>query len=930
MLRRLLLALACLLVIPISAFEQGAYVNVTRYKVRALNPNTTPAAVGLSVNCTAGVNTVSLIGQSGSAGLIVGDGVVIYGCGPANSMGTPSAPKVTPSLASNLTGTGYTVAAPAGSTTYFYEVVWRDKGQGLTAASTAGSTNKGAAALGPVSVSLSRGSITENTVSITTSSPENLAAGAMIWQAQTNDNTDFGGWYLVKTASTTRNYTYTQGRDLKNGLYDPANSLTRGRVEWFNCNNLALTPPANATQGYIYKYDGTSYALYGVTAPVNPALSGDSTYMQWQDFGSTMMSGIHLPAFVPATAPTLATADSLVTTITNISGNTLTLATAPSTSATGATIRFDNAPNLSAALSDAYNNIGGMLDFPVPRNTYLNCYVLNSPVTTPTNAMVLQEGQICLNDTLTLGSGTQWHGELAVSSGNGAVSCPAFSIACHVPINIVTANPGIVIPAVANVSGVTFAPTGNAYISVFISGGSLPTATFDNDNFEGTSGDYMGIALYAFCPANEAAGFSFHRDLFSSGLPQSDGSTATPLVILKNCGLANFEDIMVVRRGFFVGGNGAGANIVSNYEYSGGIIPLVTLGGNTAGAGISSVALDTMSHALVANLGGSANNGAGLSGVGGPSNGYALVSGNPFSTIILSGGSFLPTQIGQNVSVSEDSSPGTTVYDGTLSPNAYTGSQSVNVMRRHVDLGAAISLFTDPGTPAAPHCRVVTGGPPYSFSAYGGGTATFAYSAIYPNGGWGPTSGLVNCTVNGTSQQATLTVSPSISGAVGYAWYFGFSGHLGNTFGQSISPSVMVPSCSTGCAGFSNAGTAGGGPAGMRGPLIWATQLKTGSESTITECFSSTSPAACGSNIDGFVAIPAESSSVVVDTTAVTAKSEISLTFDTTQGPNLGVTCNTVPQQPYISARTAGRSFTISVPNSFSKNPACIGFHLKN
>jgi hypothetical protein len=104
----------------------------------------------------------------------------------------------------------------------------------------------------------------------------------------------------------------------------------------------------------------------------------------------------------------------------------------------------------------------------------------------------------------------------------------------------------------------------------------------------------------------------------------------------------------------------------------------------------------------------------------------------------------------------------------------------------------------------------------------------------------------------------------------------------------------------------------------------------TSSEKTETQCFSSASPAACGANIDGFVTIAAGSRSVVVATTSVTAKSEISLTFDTTQGPNLSVTCNITPQQPYVSARTPSNSFTISVPSNFSTNPGCVGFHIKN
>jgi hypothetical protein len=58
--------------------------------------------------------------------------------------------------------------------------------------------------------------------------------------------------------------------------------------------------------------------------------------------------------------------------------------------------------------------------------------------------------------------------------------------------------------------------------------------------------------------------------------------------------------------------------------------------------------------------------------------------------------------------------------------------------------------------------------------------------------------------------------------------------------------------------------------------------------------------------------------------------SNIQLTFDTTKGSQLGVTCNTTPQQPYVSGNVPGTSFTISVPANFKTNPGCIGYHIKN
>jgi hypothetical protein len=99
---------------------------------------------------------------------------------------------------------------------------------------------------------------------------------------------------------------------------------------------------------------------------------------------------------------------------------------------------------------------------------------------------------------------------------------------------------------------------------------------------------------------------------------------------------------------------------------------------------------------------------------------------------------------------------------------------------------------------------------------------------------------------------------------------------------------------------------------------------------TATNCNSAADPAVCGSAAAGSVSIAASSSSVVVNTSAVTASSEITVTFDSSLGSKLGVTCNTAAQQPYVSARTAGISFTISVGNNFSTYPGCLSYSIVN
>lgn len=99
------------------------------------------------------------------------------------------------------------------------------------------------------------------------------------------------------------------------------------------------------------------------------------------------------------------------------------------------------------------------------------------------------------------------------------------------------------------------------------------------------------------------------------------------------------------------------------------------------------------------------------------------------------------------------------------------------------------------------------------------------------------------------------------------------------------------------------------------------------------ECINGTSATpACQSSQYGIVTIAAGSSTVVVNTTAVTTNAVFDLAYDasTNTGTLLSVTCNTTAQQPYISARTPGSSFTIKVGSNFSSNPGCIMFRIVN
>jgi len=97
-----------------------------------------------------------------------------------------------------------------------------------------------------------------------------------------------------------------------------------------------------------------------------------------------------------------------------------------------------------------------------------------------------------------------------------------------------------------------------------------------------------------------------------------------------------------------------------------------------------------------------------------------------------------------------------------------------------------------------------------------------------------------------------------------------------------------------------------------------------------TNCSSSAGPAVCAAAAAGSVVIPAAGTDVVVNTTAVTANSQIFAIFDQSLGTKLGVTCNSTTANPHIGARVAGTSFTIHANVSPITNPACFSYFIIN
>jgi hypothetical protein len=105
-----------------------------------------------------------------------------------------------------------------------------------------------------------------------------------------------------------------------------------------------------------------------------------------------------------------------------------------------------------------------------------------------------------------------------------------------------------------------------------------------------------------------------------------------------------------------------------------------------------------------------------------------------------------------------------------------------------------------------------------------------------------------------------------------------------------------------------------------------------GTLTTTANCISGVSPAACGSAPSGSIAIPNGGSTVVVNTSAVTANSQIFVQEDQSLGTRIGVTCNTSLGKTFVvSSRIPGSSFTIKTSNiPGGSNKVCLSYWVVN
>lgn len=713
------------------------YVDVTAFGVRAVVtvPSTT-------ASITSGTTAATLAAASTFQN---GDGIVVYGAGPTVTMSTPSAPTVTPSLVAGSIRADERVASIAGATTYSYVVVARNKKGALTTSSATGTTSTGLATLGAVVVNITSLARANNIVTVTTSAPNDLVAGAAFYIQATTDFS-FEGAFLVTSRIDSTHFTYTQGIDTREGA---TTSATGGNVTEYVHNHLSWPAVTGAFEYEIYGRIGGSLGFIGTSRPLE---------LTFDDYGATIMGTPYRPSYVSSTPPVSATNEPLVTTIASGAGTTsLVLANAATNTVSGATALFDDGVNLLAAKAAAAAN-------PIyfPSDAAGGCYVSNSYTnfsngTNPNGLSIWQAGCITLNETLELPTGVIWNGD---TGGSGAVSAPwNWS-----PTRLVR---------ISAFPGVWFTGTGSAGTASRVKGIGFFGTSFDQELtvlLDGAAGfsqsafeycvfstgsasnlDYMGIGF----EVRGAALNMFDSVTFNAALPNQSpiplGLWAPSLynrgdLTSQPAGGLFMHKVFFTPRGITTDLTYASSSNLGTIDtaYSQGIrTPLVTIEQGFGGIlpaqwRIANATLDTSFAPVFANLSTSAGSLI-LDNSGSVSNGGTGVTGNPISNL---------------VGINSNPGPNT----GVISGSSFTNNNvTVN--------GSGTFQYGLTATIAAPGVAVSAGG------AIPVGAHTYLVQFIDVNGNYSPSSAPVVATTSGGNQTVTVTRPTVPAGMVTWVAY---------------------------------------------------------------------------------------------------------------------------------------------------------------
>jgi len=295
----------------------------------------------------------------------------------------------------NAGGTPAVSGLSQGTAAYSYQVIACDKLGGCSAASTITSTTSGAATLGRVTAPITRMSLSNNVMTVTTARAHSFAPNALVFiQYFSTHTASFEGSYIIGSVPSPTTFTFLTSVDSRiPGT--PTLDTSGGMAVAFNCNVLSWTPVPNAWKYFIYGRASGEIGLIGIAEPGTTS---------WQDYGSIMMGNFSFPSFVPKTPPTSTLNQYLLTTISSGAGSSsIVIATASANTVANVLARMGSDSAILAAFKAASS---GTLF--IPKGTYSVAGYLDLQAFGP--IYVVQAGTLQIADTVQISGGLYWRG----------------------------------------------------------------------------------------------------------------------------------------------------------------------------------------------------------------------------------------------------------------------------------------------------------------------------------------------------------------------------------------------------------------------------------------------------------------------------------------------------------------------------------------
>jgi hypothetical protein len=736
----------------------------------------------------------------------------------------------------------------------------------------------------------------------------------------------FNGWFNVGTVADSTHFTaYSNLYDTRNGA--STTSPTLGTASWYNVNHITVAVIEGAWKFIVYS-DRASPGTFVPVCQSNPQGS-QNTDLTCDDYGSPMNDNQSYPPFIPTSPPVSAANDNLSTTIVGGAGTTsIVVASNAGTTVNGVGARIDACPGILAAATASAGLTGNLT---IPADPGGGSFVINSYCQMNKQVAVSQIGNLYLNETLEYtpaiaGYGSKWYGEMMPQFGSGV---GPGSFQSNVTVTVNTARPGMYWGGEFgnSISGVTFnCLPSNGCLAFLEEGGFNQSHERLNFFSQGGANDYLTILLYERGKAavQSATGVLLDRVEFGPG-----ASTGAPAWFCNDCGVTYARSVYQVHRGNVIVADPAGTSFkVGDLSYiNGGGTPLYTVVNGVFVSSAGTIIMDTIAWPCFAGLSTGASYGATFNAINAagcsPASGQAPFSGN---------WSFVANQgFPQNKNSNGIANAPVGLFDGVFNGPARNGEPyTVNINQMALATGKSYPIFIAGQAPVAPRCSVSAGG---SLKV---GKYQFKVVPTWQNGAEGTFSSISPSCTTSTGYQAIEINWTGVPGnPTGYVIY---SCHPNGSTCSAPGGINPQPASSTSAVWSSNGGNyriAGIGQTSLfaGGPtmLMPGTQGISADRYTVNgNCSSSAVPAVCGSAASGSVVVASGATTVTVNTTAISANSIIHLTFDSSLGTKLGVTCNATPVQPTVSARTAGRGFVLKVPMAPTTNPACFSYTVVN